>query len=451
MKNYSLTHLSDESLRRELSAAAANENEATAELLAHIAEFDFRKLFLPAAFPSMLDYCMGELRLSEDAAKKRLKVARVGRECPGVFEALASGRVHLSGLVVLATHLSPGNAAELLAAATHKSREQIEHVVAERFPKLDVPAQVTAITDGGEAPCEEVGSARTPDMTLRRAESGAPGHPNLHARVSPLSAQAYAVQFTRSREADERFRRAQDLLGHQVATNDIAEVYDRAIKELVARLERTRCAATSQPQRAPRPAAGSRHVAADVRRVVWERDKGQCTYVSESGRRCEARRGLQFDHVKAFARGGEATPENLRLRCPGHNQHAAEQTYGAGFMAQKRQQAKEARARAKAERARIREEKERESCLLPHEEELVPWLGALGVRESEARIAAERCRDMPDAKLEDRVKRALSWFGDRISRKVMPVPEAASPPPGALNVGVRGHVGGAQGAFAAGE
>ena len=216
MKNYSLTHLSDESLRRELSAAAANENEATAELLAHIAEFDFRKLFLPAAFPSMLDYCMGELRLSEDAAKKRLKVARVGRECPGVFEALASGRVHLSGLVVLATHLSPGNAAELLAAATHKSREQIEHVVAERFPKLDVPAQVTAITDGGEAPCEEVGSARTPDMTLRRAESGAPGHPNLHARVSPLSAQAYAVQFTRSREADERFRRAQDLLGHQV-------------------------------------------------------------------------------------------------------------------------------------------------------------------------------------------------------------------------------------------
>ena len=54
MKNYSLTHLSDETLRRELSAAAANESQATAELLAHIAEFDERKLFLPAAYPSML-------------------------------------------------------------------------------------------------------------------------------------------------------------------------------------------------------------------------------------------------------------------------------------------------------------------------------------------------------------------------------------------------------------
>jgi len=73
---------------------------------------------------------------------------------------------------------------------------------------------------------------------------------------------------------------------------------------VLARLERTRCGATSRPRRAPRPAAGSRHVAADVRRAVWERDKGQCTYVSESGRRCEARRGLQYDHAREFARGG---------------------------------------------------------------------------------------------------------------------------------------------------
>src|SRR6185503_9427188 len=125
VKRYSLTHLSDEILRRELSAAAANESQATAELLAHIAEFDERKLYLREAYESMLAYCVGELRLAEEAAKKRIWVARAGREIPGVFEALASGRVHLSGLVVLAKHLSPGNASELLAAATHRSREEI--------------------------------------------------------------------------------------------------------------------------------------------------------------------------------------------------------------------------------------------------------------------------------------------------------------------------------------
>jgi hypothetical protein len=57
----------------------------------------------------------------------------------------------------------------------------------------------------------------------------------------------------------------------------------------------------------------------------------------------------------------------------------------------------------------------------------VPWLQALGIREAEARIAVRRCRDMVDAPLEDRVKRALSCFGARIGRKVVPAAAAAAP------------------------
>ena len=125
MNRFSLTHLSNEVLRRELTTKAARENEATAELLAHIAEFDERKLYLPEAYESMLAYCTGELQLSEDAAKKRIQVARVGRTCPGVFEALESGRVHLTGLRVLAPHITPETVEELLAAATHKTKEAI--------------------------------------------------------------------------------------------------------------------------------------------------------------------------------------------------------------------------------------------------------------------------------------------------------------------------------------
>ena len=83
MERYSLTHLSNEVLRRELTTKAATEKEATAELLAHIAEFDARKLYLPAAYGSMLTYCVGELGLSEDSAKKRIQVARASREFPG--------------------------------------------------------------------------------------------------------------------------------------------------------------------------------------------------------------------------------------------------------------------------------------------------------------------------------------------------------------------------------
>ena len=107
-------------------------------------------------------------------------------------------------------------------------------------------------------------------------------------------------------------------------------------------------------------------------RTVWQRDGGQCTFVSESGRRCEARRGLEYDHKTEFARGGEATVEGIQLRCHGHNQLTAEQTFGAGFMARKRREAAEARAAAKAARAKARAQREAESRLLPHEEEVIP-------------------------------------------------------------------------------
>ena len=76
MHTYSLSHLSDCVLMRELAEFAGNERCATAGLLARIAEVDARKLYLPAAYPSMFAYCVHELRLSEDSAYKRIQAAR---------------------------------------------------------------------------------------------------------------------------------------------------------------------------------------------------------------------------------------------------------------------------------------------------------------------------------------------------------------------------------------
>jgi hypothetical protein len=158
-----------------------------------------------------------------------------------------------------------------------------------------------------------------------------------------------------------------------------------------------------------------------VKRAVFMRDGGQCTYVSESSHRCEVRGDVEFDHKTEVARGGQATADNLQLRCRGHNQHTAEQTFGAGFMKAKREQARAAAARRRTER----EKQAEESRLLPHELEVLPWLRQLGCREGDSRIAARRCREMQDAPLEDRVKRALSWFGERCSRTTRPA--AVSP------------------------
>src|SRR5439155_13696569 len=110
MSSYSLAHLSNRVLLRDLAPLVAQNRATTAALLAHIAEVDARRLYLPAGFPSIYLYCVHELRLSEEAAFKRIHAARTGRRFPALFAAPAEGRLHLSGVVMLAPHLTPENA-----------------------------------------------------------------------------------------------------------------------------------------------------------------------------------------------------------------------------------------------------------------------------------------------------------------------------------------------------
>src|SRR4249919_3749722 len=121
MKRIPISRLSNDALVRELDESVARDCPHTARQVALIAEVEKRRLYAPAGYPSMYAYCVGRLHLSEDAAYKRIKAARAARKCPAVLAAMAEGRVHLTGVVLLRPHLTAANAEELLRAATHKS------------------------------------------------------------------------------------------------------------------------------------------------------------------------------------------------------------------------------------------------------------------------------------------------------------------------------------------
>src|SRR5882672_5830342 len=126
VRNYSLSHVGDQVLLRQLASLVAQDRTTTAEILAHIAEVDARKLYLPAAYPSMYAYCVGELRLSEQAALKRIHVARLTRRFPQILDAVATGGLHLSALTLLSPFLTDETAAKLLSIASHKSKSELE-------------------------------------------------------------------------------------------------------------------------------------------------------------------------------------------------------------------------------------------------------------------------------------------------------------------------------------
>ena len=103
----------DQALLADLSALVAADRQTTAALLAHIAEVDARQLYLPAACASMHVYCVRALHIAEEVAFKRIRAARAARRFPQIFAAIADGRLHVSGVVLLAPHLTDDNADEL--------------------------------------------------------------------------------------------------------------------------------------------------------------------------------------------------------------------------------------------------------------------------------------------------------------------------------------------------
>src|SRR5262245_61758683 len=134
--------VSDDELLRRLSSLLDDSRRVEADLIDHIAEVDDRRLYAREACSSMFAYCTDVLHLSEAEAGLRIGVARAVREHPSILEMLADGRLHLSGIAMLRPHLTPENAAALLGRATHRSKSQIEELLAELNPRRDVPAVI---------------------------------------------------------------------------------------------------------------------------------------------------------------------------------------------------------------------------------------------------------------------------------------------------------------------
>ena len=153
------------------------------------------------------------------------------------------------------------------------------------------------------------------------------------AVLAPLTEETYKVQFTASRAFRDKLRQAQDLLRHRVPDGDLAAILERALDVLIDDVKKERFAVGRKARQAPKEEVGSsRHIPDAIKRAVYERDEGRCTFADDSGRRCRETGALEFDHVDGFARTHRHDVDGIRLLCRAHNQYAAEQVYGRAFM-----------------------------------------------------------------------------------------------------------------------
>src|SRR6186997_1756826 len=113
---------SDAELADEMMRLARSERTTTARLIAHLAEFDARRLYLGAGFRSLFAYCVEVLGLSEHETYNRIEATRVARRFPAVLDLLRAGSLNLTTVRLLSPHLTDENGAELLAEAAGKGK-----------------------------------------------------------------------------------------------------------------------------------------------------------------------------------------------------------------------------------------------------------------------------------------------------------------------------------------
>ena len=110
----SLAFIPDDELFATVQRLTARSNVALADLLAHLGEVERRGIYRNRACASLYTYCVYELRMSEGAAFRRSKAARLVREYPGLRDAIAKGEIHLTGVLIIGPHLGGERHAEIL-------------------------------------------------------------------------------------------------------------------------------------------------------------------------------------------------------------------------------------------------------------------------------------------------------------------------------------------------
>jgi hypothetical protein len=305
-----LRRVSDDQLLRGLFDVLKRTRHNETDVVAHIAEVDARKLYAREASPSMFAYCTEVLHLSEPEAALRIRVARASRKHPMLLTMLSEGRIHLSGIALLAPLLTRKNRVALLKRATHKSKRQIEEMVAEFRPAPAAPPLVRrlpnrrhegspALAHGAEFdaggmldhrsnvsaqrpnPSKPVSPQDTRTWTPQqrpdavalvnhskieacggepRPNAAAHASPHLAlgrlqsppparlATVAPVAPARFRVRFDASAELRDKLERLQALMRSSVPDGDLGKVIELAITRELERLEARRFAKTKKPR-----------------------------------------------------------------------------------------------------------------------------------------------------------------------------------------------------------
>ena len=357
--------LSDADLVRELKFLADRARHNEIRLVAHMSVFDSRRLCVSEGFRSLYEYCTGTLGFDEGESYRRIRAARVVRAYPQAMAALEKRRVTISSLVVLSPWLERENVGPWLKTAEGKTRRELEALVAARYPQAPMPDVIRHLPErpiivSGAPPHAfeaERSSSTAPVPVAVPIEGCADGTTNIiewptlgsaaerlawgWQQMSPISADRIRVGFDAASVVGSLIERARQILRHKYPEGRLEDLIREALETYLDRkdpqrrldMKAAKTSAISEGgsgahERLPtsflRTWAAGRYIPAKVKSAVWQRDDGRCAWRESDGTVCGSKDWLEYDHIRAFAKGGRSDDaRNVRLLCRVHNTASA--------------------------------------------------------------------------------------------------------------------------------
>lgn len=284
--------LSNFELHKQTKAAALAEKNATLALLEYLEEVERRMLYAELGFSSLWVYVHKELGYSEAQTSERVGAMRLIKKIPEARSSIESNKLTLTTAAKLASHA--------------------------RKEKLSLEETIALL------PAIESKSSREVERTLT-ASTGAP----------PTS----KITIDADDELVEMLERVKAL--HSDPTASTGTLLKKVLKEYLEKRAPKPAQKVPKKQivdfrtasRAPEVQStgerSSRYIPVAVKNLVRLRSRDQCEHVSRvTGRRCESRAQLEFDHIHPFAFGGSNDASNIRHLCRGHNRFEALLVFG---------------------------------------------------------------------------------------------------------------------------
>jgi hypothetical protein len=304
-----LSGIKNDKLLFDLKTLVSDEKKLIRDILEYLEEVETRRLFLEKGFSSMFSFCTDFLGYSPQEAQIRIQAMRLGKALPEVKEQIQSGELSLSVAARVQAHVG---------------REQKIRKLENEKP-LDLQDKreiVKCVNNQSIRKSEEILLSIFPHHAVEEPE-----------KVKAAGSDRVRVEMNLSKETYELLMKVKSLRSH------VSDDFDGLVKDLcqmalrkhdpVEKKLKPKKLLFAQTVSAEKAYSSDRYISSSQKHSVWMRDQGRCTYKDrQTGRTCDSKYRVQYDHIQPISFGGKTTVENLRLLCFNHHQLITEKSFG---------------------------------------------------------------------------------------------------------------------------